>query len=114
MASREFSTWHFLAIFNVSDTVISGILPLELKPSNALRKQIESNLLHQDDATTGISNLLHQDDATTGISNLLHQDDATTGISNLPLILRRGRNQKVLNSLQICISSPMQENMGDY
>jgi len=57
MASREFSTWHFLAIFNVSETVISGILPLELKPLNALKKQIEANLLHQDDATTGISNL---------------------------------------------------------
>ena len=57
MASSEFSTWHFLAIFNVSETIISGILPLELKPLNVLKKKTEANILHQKDATTGTSNL---------------------------------------------------------
>ena len=48
---------HFLAIFNVSENVISGILPFELEHLTSLKKQIEETLLHQDDTNSGISNL---------------------------------------------------------
>ena len=48
---------HFLAIFNVSENVISGILPFELEPLTSLKKQIEETLLHQDDTTNLPSNL---------------------------------------------------------
>ncbi len=57
MASSELSTWHFFATFKVSETVISGIIPLELEPLNVLKRQIGESFLHQDDVTTGISNL---------------------------------------------------------
>ena len=55
---------HFLAIFNVSENVISGILPFELEPLTSLKKQIEETLLH-------------------------HQEDTTNLPSNLPLILKK-------------------------
>ena len=55
MDPGEFSTWQFLATFSVSETEISGILPLELEPLNLLQNKIEESLLHH--VTPVISNL---------------------------------------------------------